>query len=173
MIAEICILQGQIRITQMCYKTPSIQTSFKNQWLISSMKRKPYVLSLLKHVPVVCEDQPFQQITLLWQIIPWSFQEVTADWMHFSSNSYFNFIHDSLFPQKHMKGLILFLDLKVERANSQVKELDLRLHYWNFFLRLENQVSVEFCNLCVTVNLNLSGTVHLTTFPAKKIPLPN
>ena len=103
MFAEICILQGQIHITQMCYKTPSIQTSFKNQWLISSMKRKPRVWSLLKHVPVVCEDQPFQQITLLWQNIPWSSQEVTADWMHFSSNSYFNFIHDSLFPQKNTR----------------------------------------------------------------------
>lgn len=123
----------------------------------------------------------FFQITimLLWQIIPWLFQEVTADWMHFSSNSYFNFIHDSLFPQKHMKELrlsnklIIFLDVKVERANSQVKELDSRLDYWNFFLRLENQVSVEFCNLWVTVNLTLSSIVHLTTFPAKKIPLPN
>lgn len=97
----------------------------------------------------------FLQITimLLWQIIPWSFQEVTADWMHFSSNSYFNFIHDSLFPQRHMKGLrlsnklIIFLDVKVERANSQVKELDSRLDYWNFFWgsRIKSQSSFATC----------------------------
>ena len=52
--------------------------------------------------------------------------------------------------------LIIFLDLKLKRANLQITELDLRLDSQNFWgSRIKSQV--EFCDSPVTVNLPLSG----------------
>lgn len=87
-------------------------------------------------------------VTVTWQIIHWSVEEVTADWMHFWSKSYLYLIYNLLFPQQHTRALHLsnlllwssvnqktcyfFFNSKLERANLWVIELDLRLDSSNF-----------------------------------------
>ena len=78
-----------------------------------------------------------------------------------------------------MKGLclsnklIIFLDVKVERANSQVKELDLRLHYWNFFFEARESSLSRVLQLVSDCQLDFERYRTSDNISAKKIPLPN
>ena len=61
-------------------------------------------------VQVGCEDQLFCEFnTVLRQIIHWFFEEVIADWMHFSFNLFLNLIYtyDLPFPWQYTSGLCL------------------------------------------------------------------
>ena len=144
MIAEICMRHAKICVTQLCYKT-TLQNSFKNQQLIPLIigvkKASGFKSCQVSDVRVDCEDQPFCELQYSDRLfidpmrkqrqVECIFRQTATTWyrtLFFLNNTQERFAYPICFSKAQSTSkLIIFLDLKLERANLRVMELDSRL----------------------------------------------